>query len=506
MTTENFNKQEFASLYRIYYKRMFGLCMKYAKNEEVAKDLVQDSFVTILMRIDTLKDKGKLESWMFSVAKNTCLKYLEKKKLFSDIGINDFTTLQAEQTIAEEEEPQTISYDTMMDMVEKLPEGYKKVFKLYSIDGLSHKEIAEKLNINSNTSSSQLFRAKKMLKSMIHSYWTLVGLSIIFIVVLLFRFWGGGMQEDKPQITLENHQTLQENNTFLQGENKTLFYSHETKKEFSKTKKEKIKTKFYEIKTKKENDTSYVSEKEDNEQILLTDKIEKQILQNKDTVFENILAKNYPYPTNNEKKNEWSIKVDFSSYLSNANPNNLYDFLPAIPQNINNGMIEEPIENLKIKYHIPITFSLGLNKRINKLFSLEEDFVYSTYKSDIYYQTDRLATYKVSYLGLETKTLYHFVESKFLETNVGFGIGVNIPMQTKFLYEDLPIKKQENTKAKPQCFFSFSLGVSYKINNRFDIFFQPQLNYYLDNSDNVSMYLRKNNLNFNLPIGLRIKL
>ena len=485
---------------------MFGLCMKYVKNEEVAEDLVQDSFVTILMRIDTLKDKEKLESWMFSVAKNTCLKYLEKKKLFSDIGINDFTTLQTEQTIAEEEEPQTISYDTMMDMVEKLPEGYKKVFKLYSIDGLSHKEIAEKLNINPNTSSSQLFRAKKMLKSMIHSYWTLVGLSVIFIVVLLFRFWIGGTQEDKPQLTLENNKTIQENNTFLQDENKTLFYSHETKKEFSKTKKEKIKTKFYEIKTKKENDTSYVSEKEDNEQILLTDKTEENILQNKDTIFENILAINYPYPINKEKKNKWSIKVDFSSYLSNVNFNNFYDFLPAIPQNINNGMIEEPIENLKIKYHIPITFSLGVNKRINKLFSLEEDFVYSTYKSDIYYQTDRLATCKVSYLGLETKTLYHFVESKFLETNVGFGIGVNIPMQVKFLYEDLPIKRQENQKAKLQCFFSLSLGFSYKINSRFDVFFQPQLDYYLDNSDSVSMYLRKNNLNFNLPIGLKIKL
>ena len=112
--------------------------------------------------------------------KNISLRYLNQNSANTSISLSD---------IAEEEEPvdnpplsDSIPYDKIAEMVEKLPEGYSKVFKLAILEGLSHKEIGKLLNIAPHSSSSQLFRAKGLLKKMISDY------KQILILVILFLF------------------------------------------------------------------------------------------------------------------------------------------------------------------------------------------------------------------------------------------------------------------------------------------------------------------------------
>ena len=162
---------------------MFGICVNYVHNQVIAEDLLQDAFIVVINKLPTLKDKTKLEPWISTIVKNTCINYLRKKSLFSNISV-DIAEHNEETEGKTDQESDAISYSTLMNMVEKLPEGYKKVFKLAVLEGYSHEEIAKLLEISPKTSSSQLSRAKKTLKSMIYSYWTLAIVSIILFIFI----------------------------------------------------------------------------------------------------------------------------------------------------------------------------------------------------------------------------------------------------------------------------------------------------------------------------------
>ncbi len=167
-------------LYKTYSGKMMKICLHYVPDKQIAQDLLHDGFIVIFTSIDSLRTPEKLESWMGAIMKNISLRYLNQNSANTSISLSD---------IAEEEEPvdnpplsDSIPYDKIAEMVEKLPEGYSKVFKLAILEGLSHKEIGKLLNIAPHSSSSQLFRAKGLLKKMISDY------KQILILVILFLF------------------------------------------------------------------------------------------------------------------------------------------------------------------------------------------------------------------------------------------------------------------------------------------------------------------------------
>lgn len=156
------NEQALSLLYKTYSKKMMRICLHYIPDKQIAQDLLHDGFIVIFTSIETLRTPEKLESWMGIIMKNISLRYLNQKSTNSAIPLSD---------IPEDEEPidnplssDSIPYDKITEMVEKLPEGYSKIFKLAVLEGLSHKEIGKLLNIAPHSSSSQLFRAKVLLK------------------------------------------------------------------------------------------------------------------------------------------------------------------------------------------------------------------------------------------------------------------------------------------------------------------------------------------------------
>jgi RNA polymerase sigma-70 factor (ECF subfamily) len=145
---------------------MYGICFHYTGNVDISKDLVHDGFIIIFTSIGSLRNPEKLESWMGRIMKNLSLKYLQQNKNIPIVNISE------EQIPSTEDETQEVplSYDVILSMIENLPNGYKNVFKLSVLDGLSHIEIAKALKIEPKSSSSQLFHARQQLKSMIANY------------------------------------------------------------------------------------------------------------------------------------------------------------------------------------------------------------------------------------------------------------------------------------------------------------------------------------------------
>ncbi|MEY3442494.1 MAG: hypothetical protein RLZZ519_775 [Bacteroidota bacterium] len=152
------------ALYNLYYRKMFGVCLRYAPDRETAEDILQDGFVKVFKNIGSYEGKGSLEGWIRRVVVNTALEFLRKKSsMYPVVDIQ-----QAANTDGGWDIVSSMSEQEILRMVQALPVGYRTVFNLYAIEGYSHKEIAERLNITEGTSKSQLARARQTLQENIH--------------------------------------------------------------------------------------------------------------------------------------------------------------------------------------------------------------------------------------------------------------------------------------------------------------------------------------------------
>ena len=152
----------FKELYNKYSKFYLLTCLRYVKTKEDAEDLVQESFVKIYKDLHQYDaSKSAFLSWSKRVVINTCLMFLRKKSVFN------FMDNIVEMTNRFQMPSQAVENLNLQDLtrsIQALPKGYRTVFNMHVIDGYTHAEIADKLNISESTSKSQLFKAKKQLR------------------------------------------------------------------------------------------------------------------------------------------------------------------------------------------------------------------------------------------------------------------------------------------------------------------------------------------------------
>jgi RNA polymerase sigma factor (sigma-70 family) len=150
-------------LYTKYASVIYAICMRYARNAENAKDLLQEAFIKVFDGLKYFRFEGSFEGWMKRVAVNTCLDFNKKLK---NEPYNE--ELEVHLEVGEGERVSSDLYvEDLFRLLQKLPAGYRTVFNLYAIEGFSHQEIADSLAITESTSKTQLFKARKMLQAML---------------------------------------------------------------------------------------------------------------------------------------------------------------------------------------------------------------------------------------------------------------------------------------------------------------------------------------------------
>lgn len=159
-------------LYEQYSSRILSLCRRYAASPAEAEDLMQDAFVKIFRVIGRFRwnGTGSLQSWMSRVALNLAFDSAKRRRRLAR-QLPDVE--EAGGVIPEEpdyEEAASVPPEALMAMIEALPEGYRTVFRLYCIDGLSHRDIAHLLGIKEKSSSANLSRARALLLAGIRQY------------------------------------------------------------------------------------------------------------------------------------------------------------------------------------------------------------------------------------------------------------------------------------------------------------------------------------------------
>lgn len=156
-------------LYDRFCGRLLGVSMRYASNIEEAEDVLHDSFIKIFGKIGQYKFKGSFEGWMRRIVVNTALEIHRGKNKIINIqdNIKENINEGSYENIIE-----SLTADELMQFVMELSPKYRLVFNMYAIDGYSHQEIAEKLNITTGTSKSNLSRARNILQEKIKSQYS----------------------------------------------------------------------------------------------------------------------------------------------------------------------------------------------------------------------------------------------------------------------------------------------------------------------------------------------
>ncbi len=147
-----------SEVYHLFAGKLFALCLKYSRNYQEAQDNLQDGFITIFNKIDQYQFKGSFEGWLKRIMVNTALQKYRQKNVLNLI------TDEIPEEVEVEVDEMSLSLDYLLSIIQELPNRYRLVFNMYVLDGYSHREISEMLEISEGTSKSNLSRARQILK------------------------------------------------------------------------------------------------------------------------------------------------------------------------------------------------------------------------------------------------------------------------------------------------------------------------------------------------------
>lgn len=156
-------KEVFSKLYR----RLLGVCLRYADDQDEAKDILQNGFIKVFKSIENYKGDGSFEGWIKRIVINTAIDNYRRKKVKPMVVDSDLTDRlgdDMEDELEDETVYQQIPVKAVLEAVQKLSPAYQMVFNLYVLEGYNHNEIAEMLEISVGTSKSNLSKARQNLR------------------------------------------------------------------------------------------------------------------------------------------------------------------------------------------------------------------------------------------------------------------------------------------------------------------------------------------------------
>lgn len=149
-------------IYDMYKVKMYTICLRYMSSKMDAEDMLQEGWVKVFTQVTTFDpQRGNFYSWIKRIFINTNLEFLRKKRL----RFEDITNVDKAYSNHVIKPIHDMSMQELVTVLQELPNGYRSVFNLYVIEGYTHKEIGETLNISPSTSKTQLMKAKRMMQA-----------------------------------------------------------------------------------------------------------------------------------------------------------------------------------------------------------------------------------------------------------------------------------------------------------------------------------------------------
>lgn len=499
------DKEALGLLYTTYSRRMMRVICHYIPDLNAAQDILHDGFLIIFSRINQLRNAEKLEYWMGTIMKNLALQYL-KEQDFIQLLADDYDALD----IPEFEE--SITMEELEIMINRLPMGYQKVFKLAVLENKSHKEIAKLLGISEQTSGSQLFHARVMLRKMIVKYKIEKGLAALAIIIAIGIFLRN-QNIHKTQLAT----TISESTQLRTEKNKDI-----------KNEVEQNEKSIKQIAPQSSINPTQLSgicvEKEDS--INLSTKAENLIAETKtDNGADADTAKHDIRPNPNEmesfshahhsndlpitKRDNRNFNLSVGGSVMGAlNTENSY--LRPSDNPILAGSDDKVIE--ESEHDLPITFVLNISKTLSNHWSIESGLQYTLLRtkrtqttiSDEHSASVTRQNIKAHYLGVPLKLRFKFLSFDKFSLSSGIGGLVEFPLRGKMNERIDDGKMQEYNYSLPiQWSVYGGIGIEYHFTPNIGIYAEPSINYYFKSKSSYPTIRQDKPFEFSLPVGLR---
>lgn len=172
------NPRDQETLYKNYYGFGLSVCLRYANNENDAKELLNMSFLKVFKKIDQVRDSDSFTGWLKRIIINTSIDMYRKNSKMDMVSLDENDSIES----PDDENDGELSQEDILITIQELPEIWRMVFNLYVFEGLKHKEIASELNISEGVSRAYLAKANKQLREKIRER-----IIVPFIVLLAFK-------------------------------------------------------------------------------------------------------------------------------------------------------------------------------------------------------------------------------------------------------------------------------------------------------------------------------
>jgi RNA polymerase sigma-70 factor (ECF subfamily) len=142
-------------IWTLYAKDMKYFILSKVKDEVIADDLLQETFIKVHTKLSTLKDENKLKSWLFSIARYTVMDYFRQADIVDEMSHDD--------VVFEDQQLEHTELDCLRSIIKRLPKKYRDPLFLSDIKGLKQAQISEQLDLPLPTVKSQIQRARKLI-------------------------------------------------------------------------------------------------------------------------------------------------------------------------------------------------------------------------------------------------------------------------------------------------------------------------------------------------------
>ena len=534
----NGDKEALNLFYTRFAPMMLGVIRRYVPDTEDAEDILHDGFIVAYTRLASLRDFDRVEYWLATIMKNLSLQFLHAQdvtKILHDIP-------EVEDT---PEIDDILGIEVIESLILKLPPGYQKVFRLAVLENKSHKEIGKLLGIAPNSSSSQLFHAKLMMRRLITEYKREAGITSLLFAVLTTAFFllrGPGSDPDSVvplPSPLQNTSVVRENNVNCSPVASSAATARQTVKHKGLSSLGAVANVPSETPGCEDKDVKTDDTIRDIDDVAVNDAVPTDIRNEKgDSVSVSgaepdiwfTYEPELPAPAANEwalgirmtpgilnyksgKGGTWTSDNNISSPGNNEPNGGSDNNFPGSDRDDMEDFTGAPKRSVsttdynKISHHnyMPLTVALTSNKCLNRSLSFEAGVAYTYLRSRFEHGTRTNCHWH--YIGFPVKLNYTTVTHGRLRLYAAVGGQLDIPLFARAVTESSSIP----TSAHAESFdayivwsLSASYGVSYRISNRMEIFVEPTMQYHFKHRHDIPNSWTDSPFTLSLPFGIRL--
>ena len=476
----------------------------YVNDIDAVWDILHDGFLIAFASIGSLKNAEKVEAWLTSIMKNLALQYLKEESNHISVPLSDVSI--ATETNEDNLRDTELTWEEIENIIDRLPNGYGKVFRLAILDGLSHKEIGALLGIAPHSSSSQLTHAKAMLRRMITQYRMEMGLLSIIGIILFVWYWATNRREETPSTPIISNNTDKETpsvtDSIVDKNSAVDSIVQSSKMIYKVIRHTEIQQNIAEVTIPVDSIPTVKKDSITNDTVRVLPNI---ITQEELIAYEDLQSTRHP------ETPDWSLALEYSGSLGQNDLNRYRIPNSDVPSG---GEPDGEIEvTEKSRHYMPLVIGLSVNKSLTSRWSIETGLRYTFLRSDFLSESELMhkeTIQRIHYIGVPLKLNYRiFTYNGFSLYGQGGG-ALDIPVYgTHSIWEYSPKLGTTSTDvfhihAPLQWSVEGGLGIQYHFTPSFSIYAEPSFRYYFNTGSDIKTIRQDKQFEFTIPIGLRI--